>query len=199
MKGFLLGVVVTLACTALFLYIYFAQGFAPVATSSPPWPFEEKLARGSLDARARKEAPKTAPIEPSEENLLAGAHEYMEHCAMCHGVPDKPAPFIARGEYPRPPQVFHQDERLTGDPPGETYWKIINGIRLTGMPAFDKHLSPTEAWQIALLLANADKLPASVTAALSEPAEPASHGEQAEAQHTQAHEHNHSHNQKNSH
>ena len=33
---------------------------------------------------------------------------------------------------------------------------------MTGMPAFDKTLSTTQMWQVSLLLADADKLPASV-------------------------------------
>jgi mono/diheme cytochrome c family protein len=47
------------------------------------------------------------------------------------------------------------------DPVGETYWKIKNGIRLTGMPAYGKVLSETQLWQVSLLLSMADKpLPA---------------------------------------
>ena len=46
---------------------------------------------------------------------------------------------------------------VSDDPPGETYWKVANGIRLTGMPAYDKVLTETEMWQVSLLLANADK------------------------------------------
>jgi mono/diheme cytochrome c family protein len=46
---------------------------------------------------------------------------------------------------------------VTDDPPGETYWKVANGIRLTGMPSFEKVLTDTEMWQVSLLLANADK------------------------------------------
>jgi len=52
---------------------------------------------------------------------------------------------------------------------GETYWKIFNGIRLTGMPGFSKTLSETQMWQMALLLANADKLPPAAKAALVAP------------------------------
>jgi mono/diheme cytochrome c family protein len=55
---------------------------------------------------------------------------------------------------------------VTDDPAGETYWKIANGIRLTGMPGFKDSLSETQMWQMAVLLANADKLPPSVTAVL---------------------------------
>jgi mono/diheme cytochrome c family protein len=46
---------------------------------------------------------------------------------------------------------------VSDDPPGEIYWKVANGIRLTGMPAFKSVLSETEMWQVSLLLANADK------------------------------------------
>jgi mono/diheme cytochrome c family protein len=46
---------------------------------------------------------------------------------------------------------------VSDDEAGETYWKIANGIRLTGMPAFGKVLSDTEMWQVSLLLKNADK------------------------------------------
>ena len=45
----------------------------------------------------------------------------------------------------------------TDVPVGKTYWKVANGIRLTGMPAFGKVLSDTEMWQVSMLLKNADK------------------------------------------
>ncbi len=59
---------------------------------------------------------------------------------------------------------------VSDDPPGETYWKVANGIRLTGMPAFNKTLSENEMWQVSLLLANADKpLPPAALVLLKEP------------------------------
>ena len=56
---------------------------------------------------------------------------------------------------------------VTDDSPGETYWKVSGGIRMTGMPGFEKTLSTAEMWQVSLLCANADKLPASVKPALA--------------------------------
>jgi mono/diheme cytochrome c family protein len=163
-----MGVFGTLVFIAAGVYVYFAGGFAPVATSAPPMPFEKRLARLALHARIGREMPKTVPIEADEANYLVGAHLYVEHCAPCHGVPGKPETAIAQGEFPRPPQLF-RGKGVTDDLPGETYWKTANGIRLTGMPAFDKSLSPTQVWQVSLLLANADKLPAAVLAALAGP------------------------------
>ncbi len=166
MKGFILGVLVTILVGAAVVYLYFAMGMAPVATSAAPMPFEKRLARMALHARLRKEMPRQAPIPADEGNLVSGARIYVEHCADCHGLPGKSPTAIAQGEFPRPPQLF-RGKGVTDDEPGETYWKVANGIRLTGMPSYDKHLSTDEMWQVSLLLANADKLPAAAKAVLT--------------------------------
>jgi thiosulfate dehydrogenase len=74
----------------------------------------------------------------------------------------------AKGMFPEPPQLFN-GHGVTDDPAGESYWKVANGIRLTGMPAYTGSLSENEMWQISLLLANADKLPQSVHSVLEKP------------------------------
>jgi hypothetical protein len=48
---------------------------------------------------------------------------------------------------------------VTDDPPQVSYWKVKNGIRLTGMPSFKGIVDDTQMWQLALLVANADKIP----------------------------------------
>jgi thiosulfate dehydrogenase len=168
MKGFVLGVVVTILAVAAVVYIYFATGMAPAATSASPMPFEKKFARMALHARLEKEMPTQVPVPADEANLIAGAHVYMELCVVCHGVPGKEQTAIAKGEFPRPPHLF-KGKGVTDDEPGETYWKVANGIRLTGMPGFNQQLSTTEMWQVSLLLANADKVPDSVKGILANP------------------------------
>jgi len=147
------------------VYFYFTGGRAPVATTDPDMPFESLLTRKAQHARIEKEMPKSVPIPATEANYLAGTELYKQHCAVCHGLPLAPKTAIATGMYPHPPQLF-QGKGVTDDEPGKTYWKIFNGFRLTGMPGFSKSLSETQMWQISLLLANADKLPPSVKAAL---------------------------------
>jgi len=139
-----------------------------VATSEPPMPFEKQLAHQALHARIDREVPKTVPLQPDELNLTAGARVYREHCAVCHGLPEQRETLIAIGMYPRPPKLL-EGTGVTDDEPGESYWKIANGIRLTGMPGFRPSLSETQMWQVSLLVANADKLPKSVQDALSAP------------------------------
>ena len=166
MKQFAAGVIVTLICSAGGAYTYFAGGFAPVATASNPMPFEKMLANLALNAKLHREMPRTIPIEANEANYLAGARAYLTNCAVCHGAPGKEKTAIARGEFPQPPELLH-GKGVTDDPLAETFWKVANGIRLTGMPGFKQSLSETQMRQISLMLANADKLPNSVTAVLA--------------------------------
>jgi hypothetical protein len=60
--------------------------------------------------------------------------------------------------FPPPPQLFEKADMMLDDPQGETYWKVTNGIRLSGMPGFGSSLSDTQRWQLAMLVGNADKL-----------------------------------------
>ena len=168
MKAFIFGVIVTIVAIIAGVYFYFSSGSAPVATSAQAMPFEKMLANKALHARVEKEMPKTVPIAADDAAYAAGAQIYRDNCAVCHGLPNQPKTGIATGEYPAPPQLF-QGKGVTDDPAGETYWKAANGIRLTGMPAFDKSLSTTQLWQVSLLLANADKLPAGVQQTLAAP------------------------------
>ena len=102
--------------------------------------------------------PKASPIPADEAAYVAGAQVYKDNCAVCHGVPGQALSAIAQGMFPKPPKLM-EGTGVTDDPPGESYWKVAGGIRMTGMPAFEKTLSTTQMWQVSLFVANADKLP----------------------------------------
>jgi thiosulfate dehydrogenase len=165
---FVAGLVLGLILIPLGAYLYFTGGSAPVATTDSDMPFENFFAHKALNARIAKDMPKNIPIQPTEANYVAGAELYKQNCAVCHGVPLTPKTAIATGMYPHPPLLF-EGKGVTDDQPGESYWKIFNGIRLSGMPGFSKTLTETQMWQIALLIANADKLPPSAKAAVVAP------------------------------
>jgi len=168
MTRFVIGLVLGLLIFTLCVWLYFRQGYAPVATAATPMPFEERLAHMALDAHIQKEAPKNSPVEATELNYAGGAHVYRENCAVCHGLPGQAESAISKGMYPEPPQLF-KGHGVTDDPAGETYWKVANGIRMTGMPAYSNSLNQTQMWQVSLLLANADKLSQQVRQSLQEP------------------------------
>lgn len=171
MGKFIFGLIIGVAGVFAAVYIYFATGMAPVATSAPAMPFERSLAHMGLHARIDKEAPKTAPIAADDAAYAAGADIYKQHCAVCHGLPGQPQTAIAKGMYPKPPKLM-EGTGVTDDPAGETYWKVSGGIRMTGMPSFEKSLSPTQMWQVSVMLANADKIPQSVKDSMTAPPAP---------------------------
>jgi thiosulfate dehydrogenase len=165
-KGLIVGILLGILLVFGGAYFYFAAGRAPVAVTDPPMPFEKKFAHMALDARIEKEKVPPSPVTADENSYLGGAQVYKENCAVCHGLPDQPKTTIAQGMFPPPPQLFH-GTGVTDDPASETYWKAKNGIRLTGMPGFQGRLTETQLWEVSQLLANADKIPPSVRAALA--------------------------------
>jgi thiosulfate dehydrogenase len=174
MRKFLIGLILGLIAVPAGVYLYFSSGNAPVATSAPPMPFERTIARMALHARLDKEMPKSVPISADEAAYVAGAQIYKEHCAVCHGLAGQAQTAIAQGMFPKPPKLM-EGTGVTDDPPGESYWKVAGGIRMTGMPGFEKTLSTTQMWQVSLVVANMDKLPKSAkdilpAAALPSPA-----------------------------
>jgi len=168
MMRFLLGFITAIVLLVVAAGAYLRLGLAPVATSAPPLPFERLVTSTALHARIDKEAPVSVPIKATHETYMAGAHTYRTHCAVCHGLPGEEPTAIAKGEFPKPPALL-KGKGVTDDPAGETYWKVANGIRLTGMPGFSGSLTTDQMWQVSLFLANADKLPPDVNDSLMEP------------------------------
>ncbi len=167
--GFFLGII----SIFLFGFLYLKFGNPPVAVTDTPFPFEKQIVHIPLNARIDSQM-KKPPFGTSEDVYVAGAHVYRDQCAICHGTPGHNAEYGTH-MYPSVPQLWrkHRTGNVVGvsdDEPGETYWKVANGIRLTGMPAFDHILNDTEMWQVTLLLKNADtELPQPVMQILTAP------------------------------
>lgn len=167
--GFVLGVLAVVVVA--FLYLRF--GALPVAVADKAFPLEAQIVHVPMQARINREL-KTAPFGTGEDAFEAGAHVYRAQCSSCHGTPGHDVAY-AKYMYPRAPQLWkkHGNSAVVGvsdDEAGETYWKVANGIRLTGMPSYSHVLSDTEMWQVSLLLKNADKeLPMPVTQILTMP------------------------------
>ena len=163
--GLIVGVVVVAPLGA---YLFIEFGGLSMATTAKPLPLEETFAHAALQASLGDAAKVKDPLSADEANLLAGVRLYRKNCDECHGLPGYPKTAIAQGEFPPPPQLFEANQMVTDDPQGVTYWKASHGIRLSGMPGFEKTLSDTERWQLTMLLAHADKLPPAVQKALTE-------------------------------
>jgi thiosulfate dehydrogenase len=159
-KSFTFGVFATIVVALLCGYIALRVGLVPANADANPGLLETWAAGTSLDATLRRDAPKGAnPVALTDENLIAGIDLYGRHCALCHGTAngDASASPLAKGLYPRPPQLA--TDGAEDDPEGLSYWKIKHGIRWTGMPSWKGTLTDQQIWTLALFLKHMDKLP----------------------------------------
>jgi mono/diheme cytochrome c family protein len=176
MARFLLGLIIGIVLVPLAALAYLSYGKVPVAVDDRTFPYEQRIVHMPLDARIERELVGTH---------LEGARIYVDRCSVCHGLHNHPAA-IGQHMFPDAPPLLEPHRNnpdivgVSDDPVGETYWKVENGIRLTGMPTFKTQLSDTEMWQVSIFLANANKpMPPAVIDILnrapSPPAEAASH------------------------
>ncbi len=168
-----LGIILGILAVGAVVFLELRFGTLPVAVADQAFPMEKLIVKVPMQARIDKEL-KTPPFGTSEDAFEAGAHVYRAECASCHGTPGHDVAF-ANHMYPSAPQLWRRHGKssvvgVSDDEAGETYWKVANGIRLTGMPSYSHVLSDTEMWQVSLLLKNADKeLPTPVTQILTAP------------------------------
>lgn len=173
MRLFLLGLLLGLVLLPAAGWAWLRYGHPPVAVADAPLPFEQQITNEPLHARIDREMPAHPAMDPSPANLLIGAELYRQQCAGCHGQYGHPSSFGAH-MFPGAPQLWAPHGGgvvgVSDDPPGETYWKVRNGIRLSGMPSYSNVLNEAQMWQVSILLANAGKpLPPEVLAILKEP------------------------------
>ena len=159
MGKFVSGLIVGLLVLPVVAVVYVGSGLLPMGANDPPLPFEKQFAGGAVYRRIDHIAPKRDISEFKAADYVMGADVYQKDCAFCHGLPRQEAPPVAQGMFPHAPQLFTPQGTVTDDPVGVSYWKVKNGIRLSGMPSFVANLSDEQMWDVAAVVAQADKLP----------------------------------------
>jgi thiosulfate dehydrogenase len=153
-----MGFVAAIASLIAVIHFFVTSGALPAGQDSKPSRLEKWAAKRSLQATIRREAQGLkSPLQPTDDNLTAGIALYRVHCQVCHGVAERGVSSIARGLTPNAPQLAK--DGVEDDPEGVIYWKVVHGIRFTGMPAFGETLSGREMWQIALFAKHMNSLP----------------------------------------
>jgi thiosulfate dehydrogenase len=157
MRNFILGIMFTLVVLVVGAICYTRLGFVDVRADQPPSKMERWFLGGASDAAVDRNAPNVQnPVSATEENVVAGAQLYMNHCAGCHGTPSNPNSPFAHSFNPPVPRFFVHAPDM---PENQNFYIAKYGLRFTGMPAWDKTLSDQQIWQIVTFLSNIPKLP----------------------------------------
>lgn len=142
-----------------------ALGAVNLSATSRPSKLEKTVAHAVLDASVRARAPrgKTAPSDPA--SVSRGREAYRANCLVCHGVPDGAQSAIAAGLNPPVPDLAEPETQRRTD--GEIYFLVSGGVRLTGMPGFEKSLPEKTRWDLVAFLRVLPKLGESDLQAIS--------------------------------
>jgi len=146
MIRFWLGFVFAILVLAVAGLIVMFTGAYNVAASVPhsaveTWVLTTTL-RNSVQRRAGGIA---APASITEDQVRRGFAQFRDSCVYCHGAPGVDATDWAQALTPEPPFL---PDTLRGRPPAQLFWIVRNGIKMTAMPAFGKHLSDQEVWGV---------------------------------------------------
>jgi mono/diheme cytochrome c family protein len=170
MRPYLWGILTVLVVLVVGGFAVYWFALVPMGADASYFPMEKKMANHMVNtAIAREEPAPPYPFGPATDaTILAGAKLYMANCAVCHGSAGSDQSNMAKGQYVPPPQFTKHG--VDDDPEGETYWKIENGYRFTGMPSFKGTLTEQQIWEITYFLKRGmDKLPPPADAVWRQP------------------------------
>ena len=89
------------------------------------------------------------PAYDSDERIRRGAVCYRDRCEQCHGAPGLPNQAIGMAMQPVPGSLIGATRQWRAR---ELYWITRHGIKMSGMPAWQYHLSESDLWSVVALL-----------------------------------------------
>lgn len=139
----------TVIAIAFGLFVIYT-GRADVAATRPHYQLTGWLLETARKQAITREAEQVQlPAGGLPEDTRQGFEHFERNCVFCHGAPGtEPSP-VARGLNPEPPGLADV-AREWG--PEAMYWVIRNGIRMTGMPAWEGSMSEEESWALVAFL-----------------------------------------------
>ncbi|HEX2163704.1 MAG TPA: c-type cytochrome [Thermoanaerobaculia bacterium] len=125
-------------------------GMVPLSAAEGHWGITEWLFQA---AKRRTLAARALWIDPPPLDdpalVLRGAGHYELGCRPCHGTASDPPPRTLTEMLPTPPFLPERLDRLG---PGELFWVVKNGIKLTGMPGWPSQRREDEVWAMVAFL-----------------------------------------------
>lgn len=156
------------------LTLYLVSGGYEVGADVPHWPFTARVLETARERSIEQRSGELVVPDLGDESLIrAGAGNYDAMCAGCHLRPGVAETELSAGLNPAPPDLT----RPPPDDPAEAFWTIKHGIRLSGMPAWGKHMEDEYIWGVVAFLRRLPAMTQEEYRALVEASGGHSHGE----------------------
>lgn len=125
-------------------------GWYHIGATRQHWqPVHTLLEQGMRDSVRRHARHIEAPALDRPGMALRGAAVYRDNCMLCHGAPGQPQADLAKAMQPVPGPLVDATQRWK---PRELYWITRNGIKMSGMPAWEFHLAEQDLWAVVAFL-----------------------------------------------
>ncbi len=112
----------------------------------------QELRENAIAHHSRNIAVPTDLNDP--KRIEAGAGLYQEMCTGCHLGPGLERTEMSQGLYPAAPELARGDDLS----PGEQFWTIKHGVKLSAMPAWGKTHNDELIWDMVAFIRQLPKM-----------------------------------------
>jgi mono/diheme cytochrome c family protein len=138
---------------AVGLTVYRA-GWYNIGATSPHFSGVYRLLEGAMRYSVRRHANSVVVPHLTEADIVRGAAVYRDNCAQCHGGPGFAPSTHGLSMQPVPGPLVDATARWKVR---ELYWITRHGVKMSGMPAWEFHLSEADTWAVVAFV---NKMPA---------------------------------------
>ena len=131
--------------------IVFRAGLYNIAANEQHYPLIYTVFEEGLQYSIQNHAEDIqVPALGAPAQLLRGAAVYRANCVQCHGAPGIAPLSQGMSMQPMPGPLVDADVNWETR---ELYWITRNGIKMSGMPAWEYHLSDSDIWAVVAFVA----------------------------------------------
>ena len=164
LKTMALTVAAAALLAALTGTIVLKAGWYHIGATNQHWQLVHTLLEQGMRDSVRRHARHIQAPPLTQSALIGrGAAVYRDNCMLCHGAPGQPQADLAKAMQPVPGPLVDATRRWQ---PRELYWITRNGIKMSGMPAWEFHLADADLWAVVAFLQKLPELSAPAFAAM---------------------------------
>lgn len=142
------GLLVAVVSAAALAFIY--SGAFDVSATTPHWDITYRIMTTVREQSIKRQARDVkVPELDDPEKVHRGFRNFHAMCVTCHNAPGAAASELSKGLYPPPPNLA---ETAKGWTSAELYMIIKNGLKMSGMPAWEQSHSGDEIWGLVAFL-----------------------------------------------
>lgn len=141
-------ILVVFAIAGVLTFIY--SGVFDVTATNPHWGVTYRLMSTVREQSIKRQAQDVkVPELDDPQKIHMGFKNYHAMCVACHNAPGQAPTELSKGLYPEAPNLARSAKTRTS---AELYMVIKNGLKMSGMPAWESTHSGDEIWALVAFL-----------------------------------------------